>query len=41
MDPDRDPSIFAINLQDAKKTNLKKRFLLLFKDKSQNEVTKQ
>jgi hypothetical protein len=30
MDPDQDPAIFVINLQDAnKKTNLKKGFLLI------------
>jgi hypothetical protein len=32
MDPDEDPSIFITDLQDAKKTNLKKKFfcILLF-----------
>jgi hypothetical protein len=32
MDPDPDPAIFVIDLQDAKKNELKKRFfcLLLF-----------
>jgi hypothetical protein len=49
MDPD--PSIFIIDLQDAKKTNLKKKFfcIILFEGtlhhfstvKSQKEVTKQ
>ncbi len=47
MDPDSDPdpSIFIIDLQDANKKLIWKHFLssftLFFKDKSQEEVTKQ
>jgi hypothetical protein len=52
MDPDPDTALFVIDLQDPKKTNLKKKFscLLLvertvhlhhFKDKTPKEVTKQ
>ena len=50
MDPDADPSIFIIDLQDANKKLIKKKVLLLHltftsfflsKIKSQKEVTKQ